>query len=279
MANLKDFRREVKIHFAQSLCRFEGIYLTDIQTEKLLNKENFEMLDFPEEESLVIDNVVNTLNYMESLDISHLDVDLDLYIKLNSMLAKDQALFTGVLRNGLSSIPCIGQIPVPDEAKVEEEIAKLNSVSPDNYKSVVSECFCNLSRLQPFWDGNKRTTLFLCNVQLIKNDFDLLIIQKDKYADFEEYLTAFYTEENNDIIDYLAENCFVKTEMEKKSSRMAYMNEQIQLKSEASKEIDEETQNQASTESPRMAMMRRNMEKNNARENVISTSQKKGKSR
>ena len=104
MANLKDFRREVKIHFAQSLCRFEGIYLTDIQTEKLLNKENFEMLDFPEEESLVIDNVVNTLNYMESLDISHLDVDLDLYIKLNSMLAKDQALFTGVLRNGLSSI-------------------------------------------------------------------------------------------------------------------------------------------------------------------------------
>lgn len=274
MANLKDFRREVKIHFAQSLCRFEGIYLTDIQTEKLLNKENFEMLDFPEEESLVIDNVVNTLNYMESLDISHLDVDLDLYIKLNSMLAKDQALFTGVLRNGLSSIPCIGQIPVPDEAKVEEEIAKLNSVSPDNYKSVVSECFCNLSRLQPFWDGNKRTTLFLCNVQLIKNDFDLLIIQKDKYADFEEYLTAFYTEENNDIIDYLAENCFVKTDMEKKSSRMAYMNERIQLKAEASKEVNEETQNK----SPRMKMMQRNQERNNARENVISTSQK-GRSR
>lgn len=274
MANLKDFRREVKIHFAQSLCRFEGIYLTDIQTEKLLNKENFEMLDFPEEESLVIDNVVNTLNYMESLDISHLDVDLDLYIKLNSMLAKDQALFTGVLRNGLSSIPCIGQIPVPNEAKVEEEIAKLNSVSPDNYKSVVSECFCNLSRLQPFWDGNKRTTLFLCNVQLIKNDFDLLIIQKDKYADFEEYLTAFYTEENNDIIDYLAENCFVKTDMEKKSSRMAYMNERIQLKAEASKEVNEETQNK----SPRMKMMQRNQERNNARENVISTSQK-GRSR
>ena len=56
------------------------------------------------------------------------------------------------------------------------------------------------------------------------------------------------------------------------------MNERIQ-KAEASKEIDEETQNQASTESPRMAMMRRNMEKNNARENVISTSQKKGRSR
>ncbi|SFP77722.1 hypothetical protein SAMN02910344_02281 [Ruminobacter amylophilus] len=71
---------------------------------------------------------------------------------------------------------------------------------------------------------------------------------------------------------------FPKEQEEIISSRHAFMNERIQ-KAEASKEIDEETQNQASTESPRMAMMRRNMEKNNARENVISTSQKKGKSR
>ena len=65
------------------------------------------------------------------------------------------------------------------------------------------------------------------------------------------------------------------------SSRRAFMNERIQAKAkaEAHKEIDEETQEQASAVSPRMAMMRRNMEKNNARENVISTSQKKGRSR
>lgn len=55
------------------------------------------------------------------------------------------------------------------------------------------------------------------------------------------------------------------------------MNERIQ-KVEVSKEVDEETQDQASAVLPRMAMMQRNMEKNNARENVISTSQKKGKS-
>ncbi len=279
MANLKDYRREIKIHFAQSLCRFEGINLTDIQTEKLLNKENFEMLDFPEEESLVIDNVVNTLNFMDSIDILKLNVDLELYIKLNSMLAKEQALFTGALRNGLSSIPCIGQIPIPSQERVEEEITKLNKITPDNYKYVVSECFCNLSRLQPFGDGNKRTTLFLCNIQLIKKDFDLLIIQKDKYADFEEHLTAFYTEENQDIIDYLADNCFIKTVIEHQSSRHEFMNGQIQSRAEASKEIDEETQNQAFAESPRMKMMQRNQERNNACDNVISTSQKKGRSR
>lgn len=57
MANLKDFRREIKINFAQTLCRFEGINLTDIQTEKLLDNSNFAMLDFPEDESLVITEI------------------------------------------------------------------------------------------------------------------------------------------------------------------------------------------------------------------------------
>lgn len=60
--------------------------------------------------------------------------------------------------------------------------------------------------------------------------------------------------------------------------RREHMNERIQ-KADASKEIDEETQNQASAESQRKAMMRRNMKKKNARENVVSTSQKKGRSR
>lgn len=210
MANLKDFRREIKINFAQSLIRFEGINLTDIQMEKLLNREPFEMLNFPEEDSLVIDNVIETLDYMESLDIPKLNIDLNFYIELNAMLAKNQALSTGALRDGLSSIPCIGPIPVPSQKKIEDEITRLTGISSYNYKSVVSECFCNLSKLQPFWDGNKRTTLFLCNVQLIRNDFDLLIILKDKYAEFEEHLTDFYTGENNNIISFLADNCFIK---------------------------------------------------------------------
>ncbi|MCR4554941.1 MAG: Fic family protein [Succinivibrionaceae bacterium] len=84
---------------------------------------------------------------------------------------------------------------------VQNEISKLNDVTINDFKKVVSECFCNLSKLQPFWDGNKRTTLFLCNAQLIKNDFELLIIKNDSYAAFEEHLTAFYTENDKTIID------------------------------------------------------------------------------
>lgn len=210
LANLRDIRKEVKIYFAQSLCQFEGIYLSDIQTEQLLNNAKFSVCDFSEDESLVINNVVNTLDYMEALDISAVDIDLNLYITLNSLLAKDQALFTGELRNGLSSIPCMGQIPVPHRDIVIEEIKKLNNVTTKNYKQVVSECFCNLSKMQPFWDGNKRSTLLLCNAKLIKNNFDLLIINKNYYGAFEEYLTDFYSENDATIVNFLANNCFVK---------------------------------------------------------------------
>ena len=57
--------------------------------------------------------------------------------------------------------------------------------------------------------------------------------------------------------------------------RREYMNEQIQVKAkaDASKEV-----NQASAVSPRMAMMQRNKERNNVRDNVISKT-RNGKSR
>ena len=59
------------------------------------------------------------------------------------------------------------------------------------------------------------------------------------------------------------------------SSRRAFMNEQIRVKAkaDASKEV-----NQASAVSPRMAMMQRNKERNNVRDNVISKT-RNGKSR
>ncbi|WP_406040768.1 hypothetical protein [Succinimonas sp.] len=140
MANLNEFGRAIKIPLVQSLLRFEDIELTDAETEKILTNKCQEMPEFSDEDSLIINNVLNALNYIQSLDISKVKADLDLFIKLNSLLAKDQALFTGSLRNGFCSIPCIGQIPVPAEETVKEEIAKLNSISrahssPENNSS------------------------------------------------------------------------------------------------------------------------------------------------
>lgn len=198
--------------FIKSLCLFEGISLTDIQTERILNKDNSQMRAFSEDDALIIRNAADSFDFLDSADIAGLNVDLCFYIKLNAILAREQALFTGNLRNGFCSIPCIGEIPVPAGHSIQREIDRLNGISPENYKTVVSACFCNLARMQPFWDGNKRSTFFLCNIILIKNHLDLLALTEDVYADFEKYLTEFYTGKSNRIIDFLADNCFVKND-------------------------------------------------------------------
>ena len=200
----------LKRGFIKSLCLFEGICLTDTQAEGLLNKDDSIMASFSDNDALIVRNVTDSFAFLDSTGIAGTTVDLNLFIKLNAILAREQALYTGCLRNGLCSIPCIGVVPVPDSQNIQEEIDRLNGITPDNYRTCVSSCFCNLARMQPFWDGNKRTAFFLCNIRLMKNHLDLLMLTEDIYGDFERHLTAFYTGKNNLIIDFLAEKCFVK---------------------------------------------------------------------
>lgn len=200
----------LKCGFIKSLCLFEGISLTDTQAEELLNKDDSIMASFSDDDALIVRNVTDSFAFLDSTCIAGLNVDLNLFIKLNAVLAREQALYTGCLRNGGCSIPCIGEVPVPDTQNIQEEIDRLNGITPNNYKRRVSSCFVSLARMQPFWDGNKRTAFFLCNIRLIKNHLDLLMLTEDIYADFEKHLTAFYTGKNNLIIDFLAEKCFVK---------------------------------------------------------------------
>ncbi len=208
-----------RLGFAGTLLRFEDIALTADETAAALlsdgvSEEQYQSLlrSFSEDEAIVIRNVRNALNFLDSRGASGVFADLGLFIELNGILAKDQALFPGVLRNGICSVPCIGEIPVPTVSEVSREIACLNRMDRHNYKRAAAECFCRLSRMQPFWDGNKRTAFFLCNLLLLGKGFDVMIIRNSVYADFDRLLTAFYTGENEDIISFLAGCCFFRNQ-------------------------------------------------------------------
>lgn len=49
--------------------------------------------------------------------------------------------------------------------------------------------------MQPFYDGNKRTTLFFCNTALLKKQLGIFFIENEKYDIFENELTKYYTEQ------------------------------------------------------------------------------------
>lgn len=55
-----------------------------------------------------------------------------------------------------------------------------------------------IARLQPFWDGNKRTALMASSVELVNAGYPPLIVEKTHFEWWHEALTELYMESNAD---------------------------------------------------------------------------------
>ena len=204
MNHIQILREKTKIFLAQTALHLEGIHLNEVQTKDLLDKNIYEYFDTDEEDAIVMRNVVIALNYLESIDIANQEIDLNLYITLNEILAYEQALETGHLRTKPVAISCIpNDIPPCEEKDIVCEIEKINAIHEKNFKQVIPSVFCKLIRMQPFFDGNKRSTAFLCNVALLKKNLGLLVINYENLGKFELLLTDYYTEKNNNILQFM----------------------------------------------------------------------------
>ncbi|MBE6440775.1 MAG: Fic family protein [Desulfovibrio desulfuricans] len=158
-------------------------------------------------------NVVAALDFLETINMKQVSIDLDLYIKLNALLAIDQALETGHLRNQPVSIGCIPEdIEVFDKSLIEHEIKRIADITETDFREVIPDAFCRLARMQPFFDGNKRTTAFLCNVSLLKRGLGLFIINDEKLGRFNALLFEYYTGKNNDILEFIGNECIISVE-------------------------------------------------------------------
>lgn len=198
------FQEKNKIFLAQTALHLEGIHLNYINTKELLETDTVDAFDVDDEDAIVMHNVFNTLNFLENIDFSTISVNLPFYIKLNSILADQQALYTGFLRNQPVSIGCISEpIPVYPQNKIQEKINILNSINESTFRHIVPKIFCELSLMQPFFDGNKRSTNFLCNSVLLKKDLGLFIIDKNSIDMFNSYLYQYYTKQNIEIFEFI----------------------------------------------------------------------------
>lgn len=63
--------------------------------------------------------------------------------------------------------------------------------------------------MQPFFDGNKRSTAFLCNASLIKKNLGIFSIHYEKLGTFNSLLMDYYTGVNKKILDYINEELIV----------------------------------------------------------------------
>lgn len=65
-----------------------------------------------------------------------------------------------------------------------------------------------MCKAQPFFDGNKRSTLCLCNEALLKQKLGVMLIKNELYPEFDKLLTKFYANNDEELLNFLETKCF-----------------------------------------------------------------------
>ena len=200
---------ETKQKIATTILNFEGINLLKQDIAHLLVTKKINLM-LDDVDQRIINNLFNTFDFIENLDLDRLDINLELYKRLNKKLTFEQALWPGELRTQTAYIKSICEdIPPCQLEFLKQELLKLNNIEKKHYKEVIINCFMALIRSQPFYDGNKRSTLLLCNLALYKHHLGYFFIPDSQYKEFDHKLTLFYRDNNKSpLYEMLLQECF-----------------------------------------------------------------------
>ena len=126
--------------------------------------------------------------------------DLEFVCKINSYVARNEALEWGVLRNGSVGISGTDYVPsIPTEKDAVNEIKKIISIGNITERAI--KYFLWGMRSQLFWDGNKRTSTLCANKILIAAGKGILSIKEQDLREFNQHLTDFYNTNNYSAIE------------------------------------------------------------------------------
>lgn len=135
-------------------------------------------------------------------------VDKGTFCRLHSVIAKHEALGAGffrgeqpgpVMSGGTVQLANGGTYQAPQDGIA----ARFNEIVSDSQKvesEVDRACFlfCHLARLQPFFDGNKRTSLALANGLLMSSGHDAILIPAKDRALYNNLLDKLFAEGDTD---------------------------------------------------------------------------------
>ena len=147
-----------------SNARMEGLNVTFPQTKTILDGINV-----PE---LKIDEIQCILNLRDAWKfvINNINetFDINFICKVNELVARNESISWGTLRNGKVEITGTDYIPdIPYKEKVEQDI--FNILETENPTEKAIEYMLYGMRSQLFWDGNKRTSTICANKIMIEN--------------------------------------------------------------------------------------------------------------
>lgn len=122
-------------------------------------------------------------------------MDVDQVIYLQGIIAKNQALEWGKLRTGKVMVSGTNYEPPVVKKKELKTLIDDFEKAKNKYKCA-SELLPRLIKMQPFWDGNKRTAFLTINRLLIESNLGLIILNEKLLLEFNKLLNDYYNNEN-----------------------------------------------------------------------------------
>jgi Fic family protein len=188
--------------------RIEGNTYTYVETEALLKDDVTSPKRY--EDAKMLKNLYNGfITVLEQiLKNGAIDIDQRAVLTIHSMLADGliQAADKGILRSKAVGITGTTYTPPKEADEIKERFEDILSgqYSYSNPMERAVYLHCNTARLQPFIDGNKRTSRFLESIVLMNNDIIPVYSAKDEdLLNYRKGLIHFYeTEDYSPYADY-----------------------------------------------------------------------------
>ena len=183
--------------------RMEGLNITFSQTKTILEGVNVP--------NLKIDEIQCVLNLRDAwkhvINNINDEFNLDFICKVNELVARNESIAWGILRQGEVQITGTDYIPeIPDREKVKQEISQILQIQNPTERSI--EYMLYGMRNQLFWDGNKRTSTICANKIMIKNGCGIIKVPDNKLEEFTVLLSDFYSTNNKGKLkQFIFDNC------------------------------------------------------------------------
>lgn len=146
------------------------------------------------------------------LDNLEKDIDINFLIEINSLVSRDDALYTGCLRKSEGYVNGTHVIAPPNPRRVEKNINDFLAGDFDSPERIhnIFEFYIYMVINQLFVDGNKRTAFIVLNKLLVQNSIGIVIIDDSNIEIYNDLLSNHYTLNSNQTLDSLIK--FLKDE-------------------------------------------------------------------
>ena len=193
------FKKELEkltIDLSWKSSKIEGNTYSLIDTEILL-KENKEAKGHNKEEAIMLLNHKKTLDYIFNNKKEFQKLTLKKVENLHYLLTEGLKIKKG-LRNSLVGITGTKYRPLDNQYQIKEALEKtiklVNNTKEPFEKALILALM--ISYIQPFEDGNKRTSRLLSDAVLIAYDYCPLSFRSIEVSDYKKGIILFY-EQNN----------------------------------------------------------------------------------